>query len=84
MKTPESSQAPDLIRIVSWIRVCWLKFLFAIVIVCLLSRATWAPSELQTTYLTGGELSSARVFCCWMSKSTTEDVEDRMRLAVPP
>ena len=31
MKTPESSQAPDLIRMVSWISVCWEKFLLAIV-----------------------------------------------------
>ncbi len=32
MKTPESSQAPDLIRIVSWMRVCCAKFLLAMVI----------------------------------------------------
>ena len=30
MKTPESSHAPDLIRMVSWISVCWEKFLLAI------------------------------------------------------
>ena len=32
MKTPESSQAPDLMRMVSWMRVCCVKFLFAMVI----------------------------------------------------
>jgi hypothetical protein len=32
MKTPVSSQAPDLIRIVSWIRLFCEKFLLAIVI----------------------------------------------------
>jgi hypothetical protein len=32
MKTPASSQAPDLMRIVSWIRQCWEKFLLAMVI----------------------------------------------------
>ena len=31
MKTPESAQAPDLMRLVSWLRVCCVKFLFAIV-----------------------------------------------------
>ena len=32
MKTPESSQAPDLMRMVSWMSVCWLKVLLAMVI----------------------------------------------------
>jgi len=31
MNTPESSHAPDLIRIVSWISVLWEKVLLAIV-----------------------------------------------------
>ena len=32
MKMPESSHAPDLMRIVSWMSVCCEKFLFVIVI----------------------------------------------------
>jgi len=32
MKTPASSQAPDLIRMVSWTRLLCEKFLFAMVI----------------------------------------------------
>ena len=32
MKTPASSQAPDLIRMVSWMRLCWEKVLFEMVI----------------------------------------------------
>jgi hypothetical protein len=31
MKTPESSQAPDLMRMVSWMRLCCEKFLLAMV-----------------------------------------------------
>jgi len=31
---------------------------------CLLRRATLLPSVLQTTYLTGGVVNSARTFCC--------------------
>jgi hypothetical protein len=34
MKTPESSQAPDLMRMVSWIKLWEEKFLFAMVIAC--------------------------------------------------
>lgn len=34
---------------------------------CLLSRATRDPSALHTTYLTGGVVISAMVFCCWIS-----------------
>ncbi len=51
---------------------------------CLLSRATREPSALHTTYLTGGVVISAMVFCCWISYSTTEAEELRIRLAVPP
>ena len=51
---------------------------------CLLMRATMDPSMLQMTYLTGGLLISASVFCCCISYRTTVDVELRIRLAVPP
>lgn len=51
---------------------------------CLLRSATREPSALHTTYLTGGVVISASVFCCWMSYRTTDDVELRIRLAVPP
>jgi hypothetical protein len=42
------------------------------------------PSALQTTYLTGGVLISASTFCCWMSNSTTEAVDERRSDPVPP
>lgn len=51
---------------------------------CLLNRATMFPSALQTTYLTGGVLSSANVFCCWISNRTTEVGAERSKEAVPP
>lgn len=100
-KTPLSSQAPDLIRIVSWIRQLCPRVLFAIVIaegfenkpaaqdtviylLCLLRRATIDASEFQIAYFTGGVLSSATTFPCWMSKRTTEVGELTSKLAVPP
>lgn len=41
-------------------------------------------SLLQIAYLTGGVVISARVFCCWMSKRTTDVGVLSKRLAVPP
>jgi hypothetical protein len=79
MRIPLSSQAADLIRIVSWISALCPSDLFAIVmavqhqylsillsenLLCLLNSATRFPSVLQTTYLTDGVLSSASIFCC--------------------
>ncbi len=63
-------------------QVAWLIYMEHTL--CLLRRATSEPSALHTTYFTGGVVISARVFCCWMSYSTTDDAELRIRLAVPP
>jgi hypothetical protein len=51
---------------------------------CFDRRATMPPSWDQTMYLTGGVVSSARTFCCWMSKRTTDVGVASKRDAVPP
>lgn len=49
MKTPESSQAPDLILMVSWMSVYCEKFLFAIVIA---TKERQSKNDRSTSQLT--------------------------------
>ena len=52
MKTPESSQAPDLIRIVSWMRLCCEKLLFEMVIAAHDKKVTFMFQTEEKTSLT--------------------------------
>mmetsp|Transcript_12664 Transcript_12664/g.39316 ORF Transcript_12664/g.39316 Transcript_12664/m.39316 type:complete len:222 (+) Transcript_12664:2189-2854(+) len=82
-KTPHSSHAPLLTRMVSCTVHKCSSLRLAMITVCLLSSATCVMSAFHTTYLTKGVLSSAVTTRCCTSKRATRSSERSSSEPVP-